>query len=59
MLKLSGKVTVSALNEKGEEVLITGEGIMAKCFCHELEHLDGVVFLDHAVEIELPLEEEK
>ncbi|WP_148409274.1 peptide deformylase [Murimonas intestini] len=52
-------VTVSALNEKGEEVLITGEGIMAKCFCHELEHLDGVVFLDHAVEIELPLEEEK
>lgn len=43
-------VTVRALNENGEEVLLTGEGDMAKCFCHELEHLDGVVFLDHAVE---------
>lgn len=26
--------------------LAAGEDEMAKCFCHELEHLDGVVFLD-------------
>ncbi|RGY98587.1 peptide deformylase [Clostridium sp. AM58-1XD] len=44
------KVTIQALNEYGEEVLITGEDEMAKCFCHELEHLDGEVFLDKAVE---------
>lgn len=44
------KVTIQALNEKGEELLVTGEGEMAKCFCHELEHLDGIVFLDKAVE---------
>ena len=50
------KVTVSALNEKGEEILITGEGVMAKCFCHELDHLDGIVFLDNAVEIEMPFD---
>lgn len=43
-------VTVEALNEDGEEIRVTGEGDMAKCLCHELEHLDGKVFLDHAVE---------
>lgn len=43
-------VTVQALDENGEEVLLTGEGEMAKCFCHEIEHLDGEVFLDKAVE---------
>ena len=44
------KVTVKALNENGEEIIVEGEDEMAKCFCHELEHLDGENFLDHAVE---------
>ena len=44
------KVTVQALNEYGEELLITGENEMAKCFCHEIEHLDGEIFLDKAIE---------
>lgn len=44
------KVTVQALNENGEEVLLTGEDEMAKCFCHEIEHLNGEIFLDKAVE---------
>ena len=44
------KVTVQALDENGKEIIITGEGEMAKCFCHELEHLDGEVFLDKAIE---------
>ncbi|GAA4654830.1 peptide deformylase [Anaerocolumna aminovalerica] len=44
------KVTVQALNENGEEVLIIGEDEMAKCFCHEIEHLDGKIFLDRAIE---------
>ncbi len=44
------RVTVQALNEYGEELLITGEDEMAKCFCHEIEHLDGEIFLDKAVE---------
>lgn len=46
------KVTVKALNENGEEVVVTGENEMAKCFCHELEHLEGEVFLDKAEMIE-------
>lgn len=44
------KVTVQALNENGEEIMITGENEMAKCFCHEIEHLDGEIFLDKAIE---------
>jgi peptide deformylase len=44
------KVTVQAINENGEEILITGEGEMAKCFCHEIEHLNGEIFLDKAIE---------
>ena len=43
------KVTVQALDEYGQEVILTGEGEMAKCYCHELEHLDGEIFLDKAV----------
>ena len=43
-------VTVCAWNENGEEITVTGEGEMANCFCHELEHLDGKTFLDNAVE---------
>ncbi len=49
------KVTIQALDETGEEIIVTGEDEMAKCFCHELEHLDGEVFLDKAIE-ELELE---
>lgn len=48
------QVTVTAWNEQGEAVTLTGEGEMAKCFCHELEHLDGELYLDKAIgEIEV------
>lgn len=43
------RVTVRALDENGQEITLTGEDEMAKCFCHELEHLDGEVFLDKAI----------
>lgn len=40
------KVKVKALNEKGEEFIITGEDDLAKCLCHEIDHLDGILFID-------------
>lgn len=40
------KVTVKALNEYGEEVILMGKGDYAKCFCHEIDHLDGILFTD-------------
>ena len=40
------KVTIKALNENGEEIILTGRGEMSKCFCHEIDHLDGILFID-------------
>ncbi len=42
-------VTVRALNRKGETVDVTGEGLLARAFCHELDHLDGKLMIDRAV----------
>ncbi len=44
------KVKVRALNEKGEEFVLEGEGLLARALCHELDHLDGVLFIDKLVE---------
>lgn len=44
------KVTVEALDENGQDVVYTVEGEMAKCFCHEIDHLDGKVFIDEVYE---------
>ncbi len=41
-------VTVRTLNRRGEVVDIRGEGLLAKAFCHELDHLDGKLYIDIA-----------
>ena len=51
------KVTVTALNRDGEKITISGEGLLAKAFCHELDHLDGIVFVDKVTEFIEPEEE--
>jgi peptide deformylase len=45
-------VTVRALNRKGECVDITGSGLLAKAFCHELDHLDGKLYVDCAIRMD-------
>ncbi len=45
-------VTVRALNRRGETVDITGSGLLAKAFCHEIDHLDGKLYIDIARMIE-------
>ncbi|MBQ8974809.1 MAG: peptide deformylase [Oscillospiraceae bacterium] len=42
------KVTVRAQDRYGEEFEVTGTGITARCFCHELDHLDGHLFKEFA-----------
>lgn len=39
-------VTVKALNESGEEIIIKGEDLIARAFCHEIDHLNGILFID-------------
>lgn len=41
-------VKVKALNRKGEEVEVEGTDLLARVFCHEIDHLDGVLFEDRA-----------
>ena len=31
---------------------MTGEGLLARCFCHEIDHLDGKLFIDKGIMIE-------
>ena len=44
--------TVRAMNRNGEVVDITGSGLLAKAFCHEIDHLDGKLYVDIAKMIE-------
>ncbi len=54
------KVTVKAQDRSGETIQVQGEGLLARALCHELDHLDGVLFKDHVVRMLSPeeLEEE-
>jgi peptide deformylase len=45
------QVTVKAQNRKGEFFEIKGEGLAARAFCHELDHLEGILFRDVAIQV--------
>ena len=45
-------VTVRALNRNGDNIEVTGSGLLAKAFCHEIDHLDGKLYVDQALKIE-------
>ncbi|MBR1584708.1 MAG: peptide deformylase [Clostridia bacterium] len=40
------KVTVRAQDRKGKFFEITGEDLLARALCHEIDHLDGIVYVD-------------
>ena len=40
-------VTVRAQDRNGNFFEVSGEDMVARCFCHELEHLDGHLFVEH------------
>ena len=46
-------VKVKAQDRNGTEFTLEGEDLLARALCHELDHLDGVLFVDLADEIEL------
>jgi len=41
------RATVRAQDAKGKEFTMTGEGLLARAFCHETDHLNGRLFLSH------------
>ena len=44
------KVTVHAQDRHGAPFDLTGEGMLAVCLCHEIDHLDGVLYVDKMIE---------
>ena len=53
------RVKVKYLNEFGEEKIIEGEGLLAKALCHEIDHLNGILFIDKIIEEVFPEEDEE
>ncbi len=46
-VKRAQRVKVQSLNRNGETVIMEGEGDLARCMQHEIDHLNGVLFVDH------------
>ena len=39
------------MNENMQEYIIEGTELLARCLCHEIDHLDGVMYVDKATEM--------
>lgn len=52
LVKRSTTATIKALNEAGNEFVMNGTGLLAQIFQHEIDHLNGVLFIDKAKNIE-------
>ena len=46
-------ITVKALNEKGDEFNLEADGLLAVCIQHEMDHLDGKLFVDYLSPLKL------
>lgn len=44
-------VKVRALDRNGEEIIVEGEEVLAVALCHEIDHLDGIMYIDKAIEM--------
>jgi peptide deformylase len=42
------KVKVRAQDRNGNNIIVEGEGLKARAFCHEIDHLDGILYIDRA-----------
>lgn len=59
IVKRPMKVTVHALDRSGKPIVITGEGLLARALCHEIDHLDGILYVDKASRMLTPEEMEE
>ena len=50
------KVKVKAQNRYGEEIILKGTDLLARAFCHEIDHLEGILFKDLAIRMVDPSE---
>lgn len=58
LIKRAEKVTVEAYDEKGQKFTQNAGGFLAQIFQHEIDHLDGTLFVDKAYNLEEVIREE-
>src|SRR5690606_16530274 len=46
-VKRANRVKVKSLKRNGEQIILEGEGYLARCIQHEIDHLNGVLYIDH------------
>ncbi|MGL4790257.1 MAG: peptide deformylase [Anaerotignaceae bacterium] len=46
-------VKVQAYNRSGQEIIVEGTDLMARALCHEIDHLEGILYIDKALEEEV------
>ncbi len=51
-VKRPDKVTVKAFDRFGKPFTVNAQGFLARAFCHENDHLDGIVYLDKATDVQ-------
>jgi len=44
-IKRNAKVKIEALNRNGEKITLKGEGLLARAFQHEIDHLNGILYI--------------
>ena len=44
------RTVVQAINRKGQLIEVEGTGLLARALCHELDHLDGILYVDKIIE---------
>ncbi|PWW02760.1 peptide deformylase [Paenibacillus cellulosilyticus] len=47
VVKRANYIKVKSLNRSGETIILEAEGYLARCIQHEIDHLNGVLFIDH------------
>lgn len=52
-------VKIKAYDRFGKEFTVEGEDLLARCICHESDHLDGVIFTKHVIRMLEPEKKEK
>jgi peptide deformylase len=53
------KVAVSGLDRNGQKIRVEGEGLYAQCLQHEIDHLNGVLYIDKAKNVRIPQTDEE
>ena len=48
-VKRPSEVTVKAFDRYGNEFILTGVDMLARALCHEIDHLDGILYIDKVI----------